>query len=199
MVHTATKLILVRHGEVEGGPRLLGHADPQLSMKGRATLAATARRLVDEKIDALYSSDLIRTVESARIIAEGREVAHRKVPALRELDMGEWDGRTISEVRASDRERIGKWWDDPVNYATPGGESLGNLRERVVPALEEILKAHPGQTVCLVAHGGTNRVVLFETLGLSLAKYYTVSQDYGCINRLRYFEDGMGVVDLING
>jgi broad specificity phosphatase PhoE len=62
-----------------------------------------------------------------------------------------------------------------------------------------MLARHKGETICLVAHGGVNRVILFDALGLALSRYYAVSQDYGCLNRLRYFEDGATVVDLVNG
>lgn len=199
MKEKVTKLILLRHGEVEGSKRLVGHTDAPLSEAGREGVRAAALKLAGTHIDALYSSDLSRSVESASIIGAGRELKPRRVERFRELHMGEWDGITASEVLERWPEEITRWWSDPVGYRTPGGEGLNDLHARVIPALEEMLADHAGQTVCLVAHGGVNRIILFHAMGLALSRYYTVSQDYACINRLRYFSDGKVVVDLING
>ena len=194
-----TNLIIVRHGHVEGAKRLIGHTDAPLSDNGRQQLKRTAEKLKETPIDALYSSDLARAVESAEIIGEGRGLAHVRLPGLRELFMGAWDGITVEELIKSDPDAITRWWDDPSVFATPGGEGLQDLRKRVLPELEKILKEHSGETVCVVAHGGVNRIILFEAMGLPLKRYYSVSQDYGCINKVRYFDDGKVVVDLVNG
>lgn len=199
MAENTTTLILVRHGDVEGGKLLLGHTDSPLSDEGRQAVRLTAAKLASTKIDALYSSDLSRSVESASIIGEARGLPATRVSAFRELHMGEWDGLHTSEVFKTQREELDRWWRDPAGYRTPGGEGLADLHARVVPALMEVVERHRGETVCLVAHGGVNRVILFAAMGLSLSNYYTVSQDYACVNRLRYFGDGRAVVDLING
>lgn len=194
-----TTLILVRHGRVEGYKRLIGHTDPPLDNEGISTLRNTAVKLDNTEIHALYSSDLVRSVTSAEIIGDGRGLKPVALPALRELYMGLWDGITVSEVMEKHPGAISKWWEDPSVFRTPEGESLGDLRARVVPEMNSILERHKGETVCVVAHGGVNRVVLFEAMGLPLSRYYSISQDYGCINRLRYFGDGKVVVDLMNG
>lgn len=199
MTETVTKLILLRHGEVEGSKRLVGHTDAPLSEAGREGVRLAAGKLSGTHFDALYSSDLSRSVESASIVGAPLKLSPCRITELRELYMGEWDGITAEEVIKRWPEEISRWWNDPVSYRTPGGEGLSDLHARVIPALESILDAHRGQTICLVAHGGVNRVILFHAMGLALARYYTVSQDYACINRLRYFGDGKIVVDLING
>jgi len=189
----------MRHGMVEGEKRLLGHTDAPLSDAGRNGVRRVAKRLEETAIDALYSSDLARTMETASIINEGRGLLATALPAFRELFMGEWDGLEAAEVMSSNPERIREWWSDPSRFRTPNGESLQDLRLRVVPELLRVVASHQGQTVCLVAHGGVNRVILFEAMGLSLKSYYTVSQEYACVNRIRYFSDGAVVVDLVNG
>lgn len=184
---------------MEGYKRLIGHTDPPLDNEGICTLRNTAGKLENSEIDALYSSDLMRAVASAEIIGDGRGLKPVARPSLRELYMGLWDGISVSEVMEKHPGAIKEWWDDPSMFRTPEGESLSDLRARVLPELKDILERHKGETVCMVAHGGVNRVILFEAMGLPLSRYYSISQDYGCINRIRYFEDGKVVVDLMNG
>lgn len=199
MFKNPTTLVLLRHGRVVGEQRLLGHTDAPLSDEGREGVRVSAKRLTDTRFDAVYSSDLCRSYETASIVALGRELEVTGIAAFRELNMGLWDGLTTKEVLEKHGERIKEWWRDPSLFRTPEGESLLDLAQRVLPALEEVLARHRGETICLVGHGGVNRVILFAAMNLSLKSYYSVSQDYACINRIRYFEDGNSVVDLVNG
>ena len=199
MNQVATNVILLRHGMVEGEKRLVGHTDVPLCDEGREGVRATRDKLAGAKIDVFYSSDLSRATETTQIVAEGRGIPHHTDPDLRELNMGLWDGLYVEEVMKTHLERIKEWWRDPSLFRTPEGESLEDLKARVLPSFRRIVKNHPGQTVCVVAHGGVNRVILFDAMGLTLKRYYNVSQDYACINKIRYFADGEVVVDLVNG
>ncbi len=194
-----TELILVRHGETLLKDALLGRTDAPLSIQGRETINNVANRLAGERLCAIYSSDLRRACQSAEIIAHGRNLPIVEVPALREMNMGKWDGRSFGEIMQSEPEALGRFWSDVENQRAPAGESLSDLKGRVLPCLKEIVKRHVGERICVVAHGGVNRVILFEALGLSLANYYSVEQKYGALNRIRYFGDGNSLVALVNG
>ncbi|MDF1552560.1 MAG: histidine phosphatase family protein [Deferrisomatales bacterium] len=195
-----TRLFLIRHGEVEGaGLRLHGHVDVALTAHGHGQLAAVAERLREEPFAAVYCSDLQRARFGAEQVAAGRGIPVVEDPAFRELDMGRWDGRLMAELWREERTELQGWWDDLVGFTLPGGESVGALRRRVLPALERLVAQHRGETVALVAHGGTNRVILFEALGMDLARFHALAQDYACVNRLEYFPDGNTVVKLVNG
>ena len=194
-----TRLFLVRHGEVEGEGALHGHVDVALTPRGVAQAEAVAERLRAEPLCAVYASDLRRSLRGAELVAAHHGLAVAVDPAFRELHMGEWDGRAFRELWETDRARLEAWWADLEGYVLPGGESLAILRRRVLEALCSLLGRHAGRTVCLVAHGGVNRVILFETLGLPLACYHRVAQDYGCVNLLEWHPDGNGLVRLING
>lgn len=195
-----TELVLVRHGEVEAtAPALHGHVDVPLSKEGEATLRAVGERLSGEEFSTIVSSDLSRSIKSAELIGAHHDLTRVQNHAFRELDMGEWDGEEVATLWESHSEKLKNWWKDPANFRPPGGENLHELADRVVPALKELLKEHRGTTICLAAHAGVNRVVLYEALGLGLDRFYSISQDYGCVNRVRYFEDGRSVVDLLNG
>lgn len=200
MSEQITQLVLVRHGEVVQTERSLhGHVDVPLSTEGEETLRTVGERLACESFASIVSSDLSRSVKSAELIGAHHSMEPVQTPAFRELNMGEWDGRAMEGLWEEHSEKIKQWWADPANFRPPGGENLLELRERVVPALKELLETHRGETVCLAAHAGVNRVVLFEALGIELDNFYVISQDYGCVNRVRYFDDGRAVVDLLNG
>lgn len=194
-----TRLFLVRHGEVEGDGVLHGHVDVPLTGRGVAQAEAVAARLAAEPLVAVYSSDLQRARVGADLVTRGRGVPRVADAAFRELDMGEWDGRPFSDVLEKDRLRFKAWWADIEGYALPGGESLAQLRGRVMPALHRLIERHCGEVICLVAHGGVNRVILFDALGLPLSQYHRLAQDYGCLNLLEYYSDGARVVKLVNG
>jgi alpha-ribazole phosphatase len=194
-----TRLFLVRHGEVEGDGVLHGHVDVPLTAKGVAQLQAVAERLSQEPIAALYSSDLQRARTGAELIGRGRAIPLRVEAAFRELHMGAWDGRSFEELMERDGEGLKTWWRELESFVLPGGESLGQLRDRVLPALKDVLDRHEGETVCLVAHGGVNRVILFDLLGIPLAHYHKIAQDYGCVNLVEYHPDSRIVVRRING
>jgi alpha-ribazole phosphatase len=185
---SSTWLYLLRHGEVEqaGEGRFFGHTDVALSSTGLEQATALGRALARESIVAVYASDLRRARESATPLAEARGTRPEIVPALREVAMGAWEGLTLAEIRARDPRRIAGWLADPVGVPFPGGEDLRDLRARVVPALDALLARHVGQRLAVVAHGGSNRIILAEALGLPLANVLRLAQDYACWNLIEY-------------
>jgi broad specificity phosphatase PhoE len=184
---------------VEGHGALHGHVDVGLTAEGVRQLERVAERLADEPLAAVYSSDLQRARVGAEIVARGRAILPVADRDFRELDMGRWDGRPFREVWEAERELLEAWWGDLEGFVVPGGESLGQLRRRVLRALERVLTQHAGGTVCLVAHGGVNRVILLNLLGAPVARFLSLAQDYGCLNLVEYFADGNAVVRLVNG
>lgn len=195
---TPTRLYLIRHGEVEGEGAIHGHVDVPLTAQGVVQLEAVAARLAGEPIAGVYSSDLQRARVGAVLIAQGRGLEPVADPAFRELDMGDWDDRSFRELWAEDSARIREWWADMENYALPGGESLAKLRSRVMGALAPLLERHRGESFCLVAHSGVNRIILFQAMGISLTHYRRLAQDFGCLNVIDYYPDGNAVVCKVN-
>ena len=84
-----------------------------------------------------------------------------------------------------------------ASFRIEGGESFADVRARALPRLERMLREHAGGTVLLVAHGGLNRVVLCEALGLDLNSVVRLEQSYACLNIIDYFDD-YPVVQLMN-
>jgi broad specificity phosphatase PhoE len=147
----------------------------------------------------LYSSDLQRALKGAVIIGKRLGLEPQKVPALRELHLGRWEGLTREEATERFPDDAHLSFKDFATSKVKGGESLLDLGKRVLPAICEITERHRGEAVCLVLHGGVNRVILCDAMGLPVEKFFTIEQDYGCLNVIDLFPDGVKVVKMLNG
>lgn len=192
------RLILVRHGETpwtrEG--RFQGAEDTGLTPEGVAQAERLAKRLAREAIDAAYASDLKRAVETARRIMAGQGSV-RIDPRFRELDFGAWEGLTYSEVQARYPLALARWEADPMTRAPHGGESLGELFKRLQGALDEIKERHWGQTVLIVAHGGSLQVLLCLAFGLTPQARWQFNVSPASLSELFLYED-RAVLTLFN-
>jgi alpha-ribazole phosphatase len=197
----ATRIHLLRHGQVEGHEekRYNGQGDVLLTSLGRQQSAAFAGRFQHQKLGAIYSSDLLRCRVAADQIAILQEVDPVYRADLRELHVGDWEGQTWDQLQRQYPELWQARLDDIVNVAPPAGETLLQMAERVRPVIREIIAAHPGQEIVIVAHGGVNRVVLLDAIGAPLERLFHVEQDFGCHNVIDYFTDGIAVVKKLNG
>jgi len=150
----ATTILLARHGETDWNleRRVQGHTDRPLNATGRAQASALAEELADTPLDAVYSSDLVRAHETARIVAERQGLEVTAVPDLREREFGTWEGLTDREILDRfPQAHHGPWGD---------GETPEAMSRRVLEALRRIAETHPGATVLVVSHGGPLRAVL---------------------------------------
>ena len=145
-----TTLLLARHGETEWNRvgRWQGWADPPLNDTGWAQAHDLAAQLRGTPFDAVYSSDLRRAHETALVLAEPHGLEVVTDPDLREIDVGAWSGLTRAEIaeRFPDGDR-------------PGGETREQHSVRVLAGVERIARAHPGERVLIVAHGGCVRAL----------------------------------------
>lgn len=196
-----TRLYLMRHGQVKGHDekRLYGHNDVELTEEGINQFDRLGERLKGERITAIYSSDLRRSQEGAKIIARYLNIAPAPpLQELREKRFGILEGLTFNEITerfAVERDELMSGW---ISYCPPGAESLRDFSRRVVRSLEAILEKHAGEKIALVGHGGVNRIVLLHALGLELENFFRFEQDYGCLNILDYHPQG-AVIRLVNG
>jgi broad specificity phosphatase PhoE len=182
-----TVVYLIRHGSVVGAEtrRFIGHLDVPLSPLGERQISALANRLSTVPLAAVYSSDLSRTRRSAQIVAEPHGLAPVGLTALREFAMGQWEGLTADEIRSLDAAAFASWMADVAGYQFPGGESLAHLGARAWPAFERIVASHAGASIAVVAHGGTNRLILCRALGLGPERLLSLGQDYAGLSVLK--------------
>jgi probable phosphoglycerate mutase len=170
---TATRVFLVRHGstELSAEDRFAGETDVALSEIGREQLRKLADRLAGEPIAAFYASPLGRTMETGRILAAPHGKAVIPDPRLREISHGHWEGKTRAEVEREYPKEYARWEGDPFSFAPPGGETGLSVTARALPALLEIVDAHPGEYVLVASHKATIRLLIGSLLGFDLRRY----------------------------
>ncbi len=183
-----TRLFIIRHGQVVNHHeyRYNGHFDVDITELGIVQMTNLSRVLSKESVSAVYSSDLTRSVKGALIIGKELGIEPVQVQVLRELNLGRWEGLTREEAVERFPEEASFSFKDLATSKVKGGESLGELRERVLPAVDSIIERHHGEAVCIVAHGGVNRVVLCDAMGLDIENFFKIKQDYGCLNIIDY-------------
>ena len=186
----STWVYLVRHGNVVGAEtrRFIGHLDVPLSPLGEAEMERLAGRLAGVPLVAVYASNLDRSRRSAEIIGRPHGLTPRVVPELREMAMGRWEGLTADEIRDREPEAFEGWMARLGEFPFPEGESVPDLLARAWPAFERIARAHAGDRVAVVGHGGTNRTILCRALGLPLERLLTFGQDYAALSLLEWRE-----------
>lgn len=191
-------IYLLRHGEITGtkGPiRYIGQTDSLLSPVGRDQAQWWSQKLSDVFFEAIYACDLKRSKETAAILAASRQIPVLVRPGLREIDLGQWEKRTIASVRRSFPDEFHRRGQDFANYRPPGGESFTDLRDRVVPTFESIVR-ETQENVLIVGHAGVNRMILCHVLGLQVGHLFRVAQDYGCLNVIEMRENLFRVTTL---
>jgi len=186
---TATRLLLVRHGatQLTAEDRFSGAVGVELSDEGRWQVQQLARRLGREEIAAVYCSPLSRTVETASILAQPHALTPLKRDGLREISHGRWEGLTRAEVAERYCDEYEAWETDPFTFAPEGGESGVAVLARALPVVREIVTSHRGETVLLVSHKATLRLVLSSLLGFDPRGYRDrLEQSPACLNVLDF-------------
>jgi alpha-ribazole phosphatase len=191
----------MRHGEVDNGgeKRYNGHIDVDITAKGVDQMHRLAGLLEGKPIRAVYSSDLIRSVKGARIVSAKLGLEHTPVRMLRERSVGKWEGMTAEEIKQRYPGEYQAWRADLLSFRPPEGECLQDVRDRILPEYQRIVSSHPGQEIAMLLHGGVNRVILAEALGLPPLNLFRIDQAFGALNIIDHFEDGMTLVKLLNG
>lgn len=194
-----TRIYFVRHGETEWNAslRYQGHADIPLGDAGIAQARALSERLKTVKFAGCYASDLSRALQTAEIIAEPHGLVVQSLPQLRETHFGVWEGLTYNQIVDQYPEHMRNWQSDPVSTVIPGGESLGDVAERVNQGLAMVLKQHQEGNVLVAAHGGTIRIILATILGMDLSHYWKLRQDNTAVNIVDFYDE-RAIVMTIN-
>lgn len=163
------KFLLVRHGETKYNEenRIQGWLDIPLSQKGRLQAEGIAEELKGVEIDVIVSSDLSRAYETAQKIAKFHSLDIVTAPELREIEQGAWDGLTVKEAQRRYPEEYHNWLSSPHAARPPGGESLKDVQERVVPLIEE-LRNRSHNSVVIVGHKVVNLVIKLWLQGVEV-------------------------------
>ena len=195
------RIIFVRHGETEYNTesRYQGHTDSMLSEPGLWQSARVAKRLEDEEIAAVYSSDLSRAAETARAIASLHDLPVLTDLDLRESAFGDWEGLTVREIAERYPDVWRSYLRDSVTHRAPNGERLEQMQERVVRAIDSISKSQPGETVVVVTHGGPIRAFFCHAFDAPLTTFRKIRLDNCGITILSLRPDGRWFLEVLNG
>ena len=159
-----TTIFLVRHSEVAGNSgehrTFAGARDLELTPRGVRQTQAVAARPQNEKIDAIYASTLQRAWKTAEAIDAFHRLGVTRLHAWREVDYGDWEGLSEAQINEKYADLWARRVADPWNVAPPNGESYQMLWQRLSPAWDALLENHQNQTVAVVGHNGSLRVLL---------------------------------------
>ena len=187
-----TRIIMIRHGfSVANDLHLFaGHSDFPLTDIGRKQAEMCAEALRDEKIDAIYSSDISRAYDTAKPIAASHSLEIIIHKGLREIYAGEWEGQSFDELNEKYAEGFGIWKTD-LGHAHPnGGESIAELFDRIIATVNEIARENEGKTVCLTTHATPVRAVTVASMGGSAADMSRIGWTPNAAISLFEYEDG---------
>ncbi len=183
-----TRLILIRHGETDYNleKRYCGFGNPPLNSKGIWQAKKLAVRLKGLNVDRVYSSDLDRAYETAKIIFRNNSI--EKAKDLREMNFGLFEGLKHEEIIKTHAKLYRNWIDNPLRVKVPSGEGLVELERRVKKRLFLILCQDVGKTIALVSHGGPIKIILCQALKFGLESFWKVEQEIGTLRIIDYPE-----------
>jgi len=165
-----TRIGFIRHGETDWNvdKRIQGQIDIPLNETGRAQALAMAFNAAHHNFDAIYSSDLMRAYDTAKMLAERRGLDIKILPQLRERHFGIFQGLTAAEGKVSQPEAHARYLVRDPDYDFDTGESMHNLAKRVEAAVREMTQHHAGQTIAAVTHGGVLDILYRKATGKPL-------------------------------
>jgi len=183
---STTRLILVRHAEVEAQYQGVfgGRIDMGISARGHAQAAVLAKFLSRQKLDALYVSPMKRVQQTLAPLLNNGAPQPNVMPDLREVDFGDWTGLNFEQVLKRYGVTASSWLDGMERGTIPNAETGATHRARVEPCLRQILARHGGQTTAIYCHGGVIRMMLAILLELPLPKTEAFRIDYASVTEV---------------
>ena len=157
-----TKIYLTRHGQTEWNKARImqGWQNAPLTNLGKNQAIQLCKRLKSIIFDAIFSSDSDRAFKTAKIITQNRNQEITKLASLREINLGEWEGRSIKDFKKSNPAEYHNFWKNPHLYTSSTGENFLEVKQRVIYAIEKIIEQHPQDCVLIVAHTVVVKLIL---------------------------------------
>ena len=187
-----TRLIFVRHAEAEGNKirRFHGWTDSAITEKGHLQAERVAERLKDMSIDVIYSSSLLRTRQTAGYIAAAKGMEVITTENLREINGGDWEDLTWTELEQRWPEDYSTWENDPHKHIMPNGESMEEFQQRLINEVMYIIGQHEGKNICIVTHGTAIRAMICHFRACTLEEMINVAWCDNTAITIIDYEDG---------
>jgi len=197
---SVTDIYIARHGETKYNSegKMQGRGiDIPLNETGRLQARAISEVLKDVSIDHIFSSSLMRSMETAEIIAWTLRMKYHSYPEFDEMNFGKFEGRVSKEIEKELEEVHRTWKNGNTDYAIDGGgESPGMVLERVMTRTNDILNRHAGSTILIILHGRLIRILLSNWLGYPLSEMHRIEHSNGALYYLKKNENSFNEVYL---
>ncbi len=170
-----TRIYVARHGQTFWNAKRLfqGKSDIELSPMGEEQARRLGERLKDEKFDAVYTSELVRTQQTARLALNNKEQALIIDDNFSEIGFGIWEGANIDDLIANQPEQMEKFFHKPNEFNLEGMEKLEDFIGRVIKRFEELVSKHRGEQILIVAHGGVVSALKYQYLHHDLVQFWS--------------------------
>ncbi|MGB9779388.1 MAG: histidine phosphatase family protein [Caldanaerobacter sp.] len=195
-----TRLYIARHGQSKWNleNRMQGMKDIELSELGIKQADLLAKRLEEENIEIIYSSDLKRAYMTAEIIAERIKIPFYKEKEFREMSFGVWEGLTAEEIEKNYTGLYSLWKKDPVQVFIEKGETLKQVQSRMLKKTWEIVEKNRGKNILIVSHGTSIKALILGLLDIDLSFYPSFRMDNASLNIVDIKENKKAVLVLYN-
>jgi broad specificity phosphatase PhoE len=213
-LRSTCRVFLARHGQsmvVEGGEPVYSHHPIGLTDEGRRQAEGLASILAPVRLDAVYTSNLNRALETGKFVADAQGLEPIVVPELIEISLGAFEGMTLDRVHAEQKDFI-PWLEvsfnerfpsdefhHPAELVFPNGESVLGVYQRVIDPFLRIVRAHLGGTVAVISHGWVLQPLLCHILGAPITSYYRLQLRYAEPTLVEIDADGLGVLEVLSG
>ena len=194
-----SRIWLIRHGEPETDAqgRCYGRLDWGLSDRGKVQAQMAAQALSGEPLAAIYSSPRRRARQSAEFLGKAKDLPVTILEGLCEIDFGDFEGLTYEEIEKQYPDQYKRWMTRPTEIHFPGGESFVQMQTRVLATTTKLCQRHQGESIAIISHGGVNRIILAEALGMPPTHIFRIAQRYAGLNLVVFYE-GVPTVELVN-
>ncbi|MCK5666628.1 MAG: alpha-ribazole phosphatase family protein [Thiotrichaceae bacterium] len=195
MKQKKSTITLLRHGEPAGGAIFRGATDDCLTKTGWQQMYDALNTL--DSPDLILSSPLRRCADFAEKIAAKRSLPLQKADALQEINFGQWEGRLIEQIAADAKNELARFWQNPVENTPPDGEPVLDFQKRVISFWHELIAAQRGKNCLLLTHGGVQKMILAEVLGMPVHAMHNIEVPYACCSTFHvYYSDTEPVTTL---
>jgi alpha-ribazole phosphatase/probable phosphoglycerate mutase len=179
-----SEILLIRHPETDLAGRFCGHSNPLINTAGHAQLEALLETLANEKLEAVYTSDLQRAETLAEAIATAHRIPFIIRPALREIHFGDWEALSWAQIEQSNPEQAATWLAAFPHEPAPNGELFADFQARILDELDSILRT-PQECIAIVTHAGVIRTMLTTRMNLDEETAWSLTKPYCCLIRCR--------------
>lgn len=186
--------MLLRHGDTNYPGRYIGSRDVPLSAAGVDQITALRDAVQEMKIDRILASPMLRCRQTCELLLPSIDITW--VEELREIDFGDWEGLSFSEIVAKDPTHVEQWADWSLDFCFPGGESIGHFVRRM-QKVGKHLAGLAEKNIMVISHGGVLRALLCHYLGLAPEKYLLFQVEKGRFSTLQLHGE-LGVLTGLN-